>query len=150
MSMSNERTMTPEELRRFLWELLKFKVIEGERNGVRAVWVVDGAGREYAYVPQSVIRQRNDLPSTPEGWLERFTPNWPEDAGAALALCAEIAQRHPGSNWAWTIEIVPFEDGSIYARFGNHAQVCHSAAAPEMALALSRLALAALQGEAKL
>jgi hypothetical protein len=67
------------------------------------------------------------------------------DVGIALALCLEIAKQHPKSNWEWDVLIGEMSSG-YYAVFIVHHSVYHREYGDTPALALSRLALAALRG----
>lgn len=82
--------------------------------------------------------------------LWREVPDWANDAGESLALCADIGRKHQ-----WHIEIDPFwygDGGITEARFTDHdPEAGHfwifEADGETFALALARLALAALERE---
>ena len=62
------------------------------------------------------------------------------DTAAALALCLEIAERHPGSYWQWEVSIWRDELGT-HARFEGGINTHGNEVAETPAEALARLAM---------
>lgn len=123
--------MTPEQVRRAIAERHQGSYVE-KRGSVWAV-VIDGITvREY----------------TKRAWAEKHLlaqiPDWPNDSGKALELCLEI-----GARYSFTLDMVQDKHGvsALFRPIPKIYIVRANEAGATPALALSRLALAALEGE---
>jgi hypothetical protein len=116
----------------------------------RLGWRIEKAGARYIVTDPQGKQEAYQKKAWAEAYILRRAPDWANSVGDALALCKQLAREHPGSLWQWAIEIFEMDaDRPItIVRFANHSQTYYSAGGETDALALARLALAALTQEA--
>lgn len=145
------RTMTPDVLRRWLAEALDYRIYEGEGYYGRFVCMIPPS---HDYTPEEWAkfwRMTRAYPTAEKAWTGEDVPDWPNDIGAALALCLEIADSHDDWQIRMTTTIHANGHKIVLADFyewegdlGGHYVDAIVASGETPALALSRLAALAL------
>lgn len=141
--------LTHDELRREIAERLGYSMVYGPQVREytdKDVWYIMHGGKVCGHTFAATINEawqtaHSLIEDSAEDGAPPF-PNWPADAGAALALLREVAQRA-----RQTIEITLYPDGSYGAMVCETGQ---TGPPGDMSLTeyLSRLALEALRGGA--
>lgn len=127
-------TMTPDAMRREIAERLGWHV---ERDGSRC----------YMFSSDNELMTTLGYPDEDTAWTYTIRsnriPDWPADPGAALELCLRIAQGKP-----WDVLVGELTSG-YYAWFVIGSEEVMHVFGDTPALALSRLALAALRNKVR-